>query len=61
MIREAKYTANRRSLQYEYLIATVDQDTPMEQLNAFGWLGWELVSVTPTPQGERAYLKRPRR
>jgi hypothetical protein len=48
----------RASVQWEYLIAVLDPRTPMDALGAAGRLGWELVSVTPSPEGYRAYLKR---
>ncbi len=46
--------------QWSYLIVDLDDDQPTEELNAYGQLFWELVSVTVRNGKQRAYLKRPR-
>lgn len=43
---------------YEYLVADLDREAPMDHLNAFGQLGWSLVSVVAANGEQRAYFKR---
>lgn len=45
--------------QWSYLKVDLVEDEPIEQLNAFGQLSWELVSVTTVSGKQRAYFKRP--
>jgi len=46
--------------QWSYLIVDLDDDKPIEEMNAYGQLFWELVSVTTHKGKQRAYFRRPR-
>lgn len=52
------HAGNGVPVRWQYRAVMLDSKAPMDHLNGFGSLGWELVSVTSTPQGERAYFKR---
>lgn len=52
------HAGNGAPARWQYRVVVLDSKAPMDHLNGFGHLGWELASVTATPQGERAYFKR---
>ncbi|RZU62382.1 DUF4177 domain-containing protein [Zhihengliuella halotolerans] len=47
---------------WEYTITPLPLHTPKDVLDTWGSEGWELVSVTPAPNGTGhvAYMKRPK-